>query len=248
MAGHLRDLPRAGIRTTAVRFSFAGAALVIGAAVPLATAASFAGAGSRNEIAGGYRLYPAPAAMRRQCELAQRHVRFAVLCPTVMPRTGDGATPATASPLPSGDAGVVAKTFAMWGDYPKPGISSWLYVGGIYGGGETDPSDWADNNPNFFFHFFVDEGHLSGRMLNLVGVSHPQHYLGSHVIAGHKGRLYDQVSYSLCSDCSFTGHVTFIWRARGITYAASLHRWSAVPNRSVLAVLDALVAGLRPVR
>ena len=243
----MRDLAPLGIRTRTVRSRLA-CAVAIGVAIPLTTAASFAQAGSRNEIAGGYRLYPAPAAMRRQCERAQQHVRFVVLCPTVMPRTGDGATSATASPLPSGDAGVVPKTFAEWGDYPKQGISSWLYVGGVYGGGETDPSDWADNNPNFFFHFFVDEGQLSARSLNLVGVSHPQHYLGTRTIAGHHGRLYDQVSYSLCSDCSFTGHVTFIWHVRGITYAASLHRWSVIPDHSVLAVLAALVKGLRPAR
>lgn len=202
-------------------------------------------ADGRTSVAGGYRLYPVPAAMRRQCERAQQHVRFVVLCPTVMPRTGDGATPATASPLPKGEAGGEPKTFAEWGDYPRAGISSWLYVGGIYGGGETDPSDWADNNPNSFFHFFVDEGHLSARALNLSGVPHPEQYLGTRVIAGHRGRLYDQVSYSLCGACSFTGHVTFIWQKRGIVYAASLHRWSARPDRSVLAVLTALITGLR---
>lgn len=66
------------------------------------------------------------------------------------------------------------------------------------------------NNPNYFFHFFVDEGRLTANELNLTGMSHPQRALGSRTIAGHRGKLYDQVSYSICDGCSFTGHVTFI--------------------------------------
>jgi hypothetical protein len=199
-------------------------------------------------VAGGYRLYPSPARLKGQCERAQRHVRFTVLCPTLMPRTGDGATAATASPLPAGDAGVAPTTFAEWDDYPRDWIAPYLFVGGIYGAGETDPEDWATNNPNYFFHFFVYEGKLSPELLNLSGVETPQHLLGKRTIAGHSGKLYTQVSFTLCegtTGCNFTGHLTFIWRAHGVTYAASLHRWSANPrNPSVLAVLTALVAHL----
>jgi hypothetical protein len=165
-----------------------------------------------------------------------------------MPRTGDGTIPATAYALPKGDAGVAATTFAQWGDYPKPVIASWLYVGGIYGGGETDPQDWSSNSPNYFFHFFVDEGDLSSSFLNLSGVPYPQKLLGRRTIAGHTGKLYDQVSYSICGECSYTGHVTFIWHQHRVTYAASLHRWSAIPNGPVLGVLAALIKGLRPAR
>jgi hypothetical protein len=197
-------------------------------------------------VAGGYWMYPAPPALARQCKAAQRHVRFTPLCPSYLPRSGDGATAATASQLPPGDGGVVPKTFAQWADYPKPGISTWAYVGGTYGGGETDPQDWSGNNPNYFFHFFVQQGSLSPKALNLAGVRHPQNFLGNRKMGGHVGKLYDQVSYSLCSDCSFTGHVTFVWKQAGTTYAASLHRWTARPTRSVLAVLAFLVAHLRP--
>jgi hypothetical protein len=196
-------------------------------------------------LAGGYWLYPAPPVLAMQCTAAQKHVNFTVLCPTFLPRSGDGANPATASQLPPGDAGVVAKTFAQWADYPKAGDAAWLYVGGSYGGGETDPQDWSGNNPNYFFHFFVQEGTLSSKTLNLSGVPHPQRFFGRRTIGGHVGSLYDQVSYSICSDCSFTGHVTFVWQQHGVTYAASLHRWSARPSRSVLAVLDSIVAHLR---
>jgi hypothetical protein len=196
-------------------------------------------------LAGGYWLYPAPPVLARQCRRAQKHVTFTVLCPTFLPRSGDGATAATASQLPPGDAGVIAKTFAQWADYPKTGEATWVYVGGSYGGGETDPQDWSGNNPNYFFHFFVEEGRLISKALNLSRVSHPQRFLGTRRIDGHLGKLYDQVSYSVCSDCSFTGHLTFVWQQGGATYAASLHRWSARPSRSVLAVLDSLVAHLQ---
>jgi hypothetical protein len=69
--------------------------------------------------------------------------------------------------------------------------------------------------------------------------------MGDRKIGGHVGELYDQVSYSICSDCSFTGHLTFVWHEAGTTYAASLHRWTARPTPGVLAVLDFLVAYLR---
>jgi hypothetical protein len=136
-------------------------------------------------VAGGYWMYPAPPALARQCKAAQRHVRFTPLCPSYLPRSGDGATAATASQLPPGDGGVVPKTFAQWADYPKPGISTWAYVGGTYGGGETDPQDWSGNNPNYFFHFFVQQGSLSPKALNLAGVRHPQHFLGNRKMGGH---------------------------------------------------------------
>jgi hypothetical protein len=170
----------------------------------------------------------------------------------LMPRTGDGATPATASPLPPGDAGVAATTFAELDDYPRNWIAPWMFVGGSYGGGETDPNDWTTNNPNYFFHFFLYEGTLSPELLNLSGVKTPLRLLEKRTLAGHTGSLYTQVSFSLCkgtSGCDFTGHLTFIWHAHGITYAASLHRWSANPlNPSVLAVLTSLIAHLKPVR
>jgi len=196
-------------------------------------------------LAGGYWLYPAPSVLDRQCKTAQTHVRFTVLCPTFLPHSGDGATAATASELPPGDGGVVPKTFAQWAGFPKKGNATWLYVGGTYGGGETDPQDWSANNPNYFFHFFIEEGALDSKALNLSGVQHPQRLLGTRRIGGHTGKVYDQVSYSVCSDCSFTGHVTFVWQQNGTTYAASLHRWSARPSGSALAVLDSLVAHLR---
>jgi hypothetical protein len=196
-------------------------------------------------VAGGYWMYPAPSVLARQCGTAQSHVRFTLLCPTYLPRSGDGATAATPSQLPPGDGGVVPKTFAQWADYPKPGVSTWAYVGGAYGGGETDPQDWSGNNPNYFLHFFVQQGSLGSKALNLSGVRHPQQFLGSRRLGGHLGKLYDQVSYSACSDCSFTGHVTFVWHQAGVTYAASLHRWTPRPNGSVLEVLGFLVAHLR---
>jgi hypothetical protein len=207
-----------------------------------------AGAGHPIVVAGGYGLFQSPARLLTQCRRAQRHVRFTVLCPTLMPRSGDGVTAATASALPPGDAGVAPTTFAQWAGYPANVTARWLYVGGIYGGGETDPANWSLNNPNYFFHFFVDEGTLTTRELNLTGVARPQRLLGARTIAGHRGKLYDQVSYSICSECSFTGHLTFVWQEHGITYAASLHRWSPSPNRSAAAVLAALIKGLRPVR
>ena len=206
------------------------------------------GTGGTVIVAAGYRLYPAPQQLAGQCARAQRHVNFTVLCTTLMPRTGDGTTPATAYSLPQGDAGIAATTFAQWAGYPSSVTARSLYVGGIYGGGETDNVNWSFNSPNYFFHFFVDEGTLSSTQLNLSGVAYPQKFLGRRTIAGHTGKLYDQVSLSICNDCAFTGHVTFIWHEHGVTYAASLHRWSPTPNRPVLAVLTALIKGLKPAR
>jgi hypothetical protein len=150
--------------------------------------------------------------------------------------------------MPHTRDGLAPTTFAQWADYPKPVIAKWLYVGGTYGGGETDPQDWGSNSPDVFFHFFVFEGKLSPMLLNLRGVPHPQKLVGRRRIGGHLGNLYQQVSYSVCSECSFTGHLTFIWKERGLTYAASLHRWTAGPSASVIALLDALVAHLQRVK
>jgi hypothetical protein len=184
----------------------------------------------RTLIVAGYRLYPAPPRLASQCKAAQRHVSFPVLCPTLLPHARDGTVPST---------------FAAWADYPKAGIAPWLGVEGHYGV-EGDPVYWNDNTPTWFFHFFVYEGKLDARQLNLTGVPYPQTFLGRHTIAGHRGALYDQVSYSICNECSFTGHVTFIWHEHGVTYAASLHRWSARPDPSVLSILRALIAHLEP--
>jgi hypothetical protein len=200
-------------------------------------------------VVAGYRLYPAPTRLAAQCRRAQLHVRFTVLCPTLLPRTCEGTTAATACPLPRGDAGIAPTTFAQWANYPADVVARWLYVGGIYGGGETDPVDWASNNPNYFFHFFIDEGALTNSQLDLIGSGSLQRFLGRRTIAGHPGRLFTQRSYSLCTGgCGFTGHLTFIWQQHGITYAASLHRWSANPlDTSVLAILTALIDHLQPV-
>jgi hypothetical protein len=245
-----RDPPRPHSRTASVKASVGGLCLlafVCTAANGSARITTADGPGRATAVAGGYGLFPSPARLATQCRRAQRHVRFTVLCPTVLPRSGDGVTAATASPLPPGDAGVEPTTFAQWAGYPANVTARSLYVGGIYGSGETDPADWSLNNPNYFFHFFVDEGKLAARELNLTGVSHPQRLLGARTIAGHRGKLYDQVSYSICSECSFTGHLTFVWQQDGIVYAASLHRWSPTPNSSVAAVLAALIKGLRQV-
>ena len=171
-----------------------------------------------------------------------------------MPRTCDGVPAATACPeLPQGDKGIAPETFAVWANESVgyTGIAPWLYVGGSYGT-EGDPYDWKDNNPNYFFHFFVDEGDLSPLRLGLRGTGGerpPQRFLGRRTIAGHPGKLYTEVSYLLCNvpGCGYTGHVTFVWHQHGVTYAASLHRWSANPmNRSVLAMLTALITHLEP--
>lgn len=226
----------------------ATAALLASVASPAATtAAASAPSLPHPVVVAGYRLYPAPSRLAGQCRLAQRHVDFPVLCPTLMPKTGDGVTSATASPLPPGDGGVAPSTFARWASPTAHGIARWLFVGGIYGGGETDPGDWQANNPNEFFHFFVFEGHLTPTLLDLAHVATPQRFLGTRTIAGRHGPLYTQVSYSLCKgSCSFTGHLTFIWHANGVIYAASLHRWSRDSrNPAVLAVLAALIAHLR---
>lgn len=193
-----------------------------------AATASRAGAPVR---AGGYRLYPVPKTLARQCAVAQSHVRFPVLCPTLLPHARDGTVP---------------RTFAQWANYPQNTIAPWLLVGGSYGI-EGDPTDWNGNEPIWFFHFFLLEGKLNAKLLDLSGVAYPQRLLGRHTIAGHSGELYDQVSYSVCPSCSFTGHVTFVWSQHGVTYAASLHRWSPRPNPSALAILRALIAHLSPV-
>lgn len=178
----------------------------------------------------GYRLYAAPKRLEKQCRRAQAHVRFPVLCPTLFPHAKDGTVP---------------KTYAQWGDYPKNVISTWLYAGGNYGG-EADRVNWSYNNPNFFFHFFVMQGRLSVSDLELAGDRYPQKFVGRRTITGHRGRLYTQVPYHICG-CTFSGHVTFIWRQFGAIYAASLHRWAAKPTPAILAMLDALVAHLRRV-
>jgi hypothetical protein len=194
----------------------------------------------RGIVAGGYRLDPAPRRLAAQCASAQRHVHFRVLCPGLLPRTGAGATPATAADLPRSEVGRVARTSVLWKRAPES-----VLVGATYGAGESDPGDWSFNNPNYFLHFFVEEGKVSAQELELVGVRPRQQRLGVRTIAGHRGELYDQVSYATCG-CGYGGHVTFIWHGEGSVYAASLHRWSAKPNQSVMAVLAALVAHLAP--
>lgn len=199
-------------------------------------------------VVAGYRLYPAPKQLAGQCRRAQRHVRFTILCPTVMPRSGDGVTAATAAALPADAVGIAPTTGVPWPGYPANVTAPWLYVAGIYGQAGTDPQNWSLNNPNYFFHFFVLEGKLSAEQLNLSGTMTHQQFLGRRTIGGHAGRLYSQVSYSLCrGDCGFTGHLTFVWRSHGATYAASLHRWSPDPtDPAVLAILSALIASLKP--
>jgi hypothetical protein len=233
---------------------FASALILVVAAALFVAVRVSSGSGSGGNEPGtidvaGYRLYPSPARLNAQCVRVKRHVRFIVLCPTLMPRSGDGVTAATASSLPPGDAGIAPMTFAQWGGFPANVVASWLYVGGTYGGGETDPQDWNSNNPNYFFHFFVDEGKLTSEQMSLGGPGTPQQFLGRRVLAGHTGTLWTQVSYSRCKGaCSFTGHLTFIWHQHDVTYAASLHRWSPEAlNKSVLAILEALIAHLGPV-
>jgi hypothetical protein len=218
-----------------------------GQAAPGARAADTSG----TVVVAGYRLYPAPAPLAGQCRRAQKHVRFPVLCPTLMPRTCDAVPAARACPeLPQGDKGILPSTGAVWANESTgyTGIAPRMWVGGSYGT-EGDPYDWTDNNPNYFFHFFVAEGNLSPLALGLRAET-PQRYLGRRRIAGHAGKLFTQVSYLLCQGpgCSYTGHLTFIWHQHGVTYAASLHRWSANPmNRTVLAILAALIAHLKRV-
>jgi hypothetical protein len=228
------------------------ATILLVAPAVFVSGAATEGSGGRSAgtiVVAGYRLSAAPARLNAQCERAKRHVKFIVLCPTLMPRSGDGVTAATASTLPPGDAGVAPTTFAQWGGFPANVVAPWLYVGGTYGGGETDPRDWNSNNPNYFFHFFVEEGKLTSGQMSIGGPGTPQRFLGRRVLDGHAGKLWTQVSYSLCKGaCGFTGHLTFIWHQHGVIYAASLHRWSAEPlSRSVLAMLEALIARLRPV-
>jgi hypothetical protein len=137
-----RDPPRPHSRTASVKASVGGLCLlafVCTAANGSARITTADGPGRATAVAGGYGLFPSPARLATQCRRAQRHVRFTVLCPTVMPRSGDGVTAATASPLPPGDAGVEPTTFAQWAGYPANVTARSLYVGGIYGGGETDP-------------------------------------------------------------------------------------------------------------
>jgi hypothetical protein len=191
-------------------------------------------------VAGGYWLDPAPRRLATQCASAQRHVHFRVLCPRLLPRTGAGATAETAADLPAGELGLSAVTSVRWKRAPES-----VLVGATYGSGDSDPGDWSFNNPNYFLHFVVEEGEVSARELELAGIQPPQRRLGVRTIAGHRGELYDQVSYAVCG-CGFGGHVTFIWHGRGAIYAASLHRWSAKPDKSVMAVLAALIANLAP--
>lgn len=205
------------------------ALLLIAGVIVWLTAATASRAGAP-VTAGGYRLYQAPKTLAKQCSAAQAHVRFTVLCPTLLPHAADGTVPST---------------FAQWANYPQNTIAPWLLVGGNYGS-EGDPADWHANEPIWFFHFFMLEGKLNAKLLNLSGVAHPQRLLGHYTIAGHPGALYDQVSYSICPNCSFTGHVTFVWSQDNVTYAASLHRWSARPDPSTLGVLRALIAHLTP--
>ena len=156
--------------------------------------------------------------------------------------------------MPQGDKGLPPQTGATWADESRgnTGFARTVWVGGSYGT-EQDPYNWSANNPNYFFHFFVAEGVFTPLYLGLRGVNGgkpPQHFLGRRTIAGHVGKLYSQASYVLCGvpGCGYTGHVTFIWHQHGVTYAASLHRWSADPlDPSVLAILTTLIAHLRHV-
>jgi hypothetical protein len=174
----------------------------------------------------GHPLDAAPPAMQTNCRRAQARVRFRLLCPTLLPHAGDGTKP---------------RTYAVWADSPKATRADWLYVGAGYSVA-NDPEHWEWNNPNLFLHFFVYEGKLSPRLLDLSGTDYPQKLIGARTIGVRRGKLYEQVSYDLCG-CGFGGHYTFLWRERGTTYAASLHRWLPRPT---LRVLEALILHLKP--
>lgn len=200
------------------------------AAAPGESATSHWGTDATEPIirVAGYRLYPAPADMRAKCLRAKPVVRFPVLCPTVLPRAKDGTKP---------------RTYVDWADSHEGATrADWLYAGASYSG-SSDPEHWEWNNPDFFLHFFVEQGRLTPRLLDLTGTRYPQKLLGTRTLGGHHGKLYEQVSYAVCG-CGFGGHYTFVWRQNGVKYAASLHRWLPKPT---LRVLEALILHLKPV-
>jgi hypothetical protein len=170
----------------------------------------------------GYRLYAAPTKLSRSCRQTQSRVTFPVLCPGVLPRARDGTRPRTYLERPDSS-------------------SKWLYVGASYGS-PYDPH-WEWNNPDLFLHFVVFEGKVPPNTLELSGTRHPQRLVGTRTLGGHRGKLYKQVPYAICG-CGLGGHFTFIWNQNGVTYAASLHRWSPKPT---LRVLDALISQLKRV-
>ena len=69
---------------------------------------------------------------------------------------------------------------------------------------------------------------------------HNRRRIGAATLAGHRGVLYDHPQ----SQGVFDDHLTFIWRKREITFAASLHTWT--PRQETRRVLAATIAGLRP--
>jgi hypothetical protein len=163
--------------------------------------------------------------MQVSCRRAQLRLRFPVRCPTVLPRAKDGTKP---------------RTYARWARFPKATRAAWAYVGASYST-PYDPQHWEWNNPDLFLHFVVFEGRLPPNVLELKGTRYPQKLVGTRTMGGHRGRLYEQVSYALCR-CGLGGHYTFIWHENGTTYAASLHRWLPKPTPRVL---DALILNLK---
>lgn len=157
----------------------------------------------------GYELKPLPVAARAECRRTQGAVAFPLLCPRYLPRAADG-TVARVSARVSGRSG-----------------SAWASVSFGYGVG-LDPEHWEWNNPDLFLHFVVFAGAIPDAALELRG-SHPQQVVARRTLGGHSGILYGQVSYAECG-CGLGGHYTFVWRERGVRYAASLHRWRPQPT------------------
>ena len=222
------DLLNCGRRRSTVRT--VAVSVIFGMALTYAAAST--GNVPDSVIAGGYRLYPAPAVLARQCS------------------TGP-STRAVHHALPNIDAACPRRNCAehlcavgeLSAEHDRALASRWRELRG----GRRRSRRLASERADLVLPLLPVRRKAERKLLNLSRVPYPQRLLGRYTIAGHFGKLYDQVSYSICASFSFTGHVTFVWSQRGVTYAASLHRWSARPTSpSVLAVLRALVTHLAP--
>lgn len=181
----------------------------------------------RLKSAATINLVEAPWTVTWSCRRLQARVRFAVLCPTVLPRAvlgypGEPPPVLGSDRYASSEPGLDIGYGAPWETDSGGGVTK----------AKVAPHLWR-NRPCCFLHFVVQ------RQVGPVPPTAEPHALG-----GVRGRLLPATG-AYYGGPYFANHVRFFFRRFGVNYVATLH---AFGNEATAALLGRIVAGLRPAR